>query len=112
MNIQSLRDNLGALVQSKSDIQKQILAEMDIHYDVSFKVQILEKKVNKLGGGDQDEGRERKMEYEKLQQQVENLNKQLSTLNSQTLKLEETMKTLILSYDTEMKKIAETVGIK
>lgn len=110
MNIQSLKDNLSALKQSISETQKQILTQMDIHYDMAFKVQMLETKLNKMSGGEPDQGREKKMEFDKLQHHLDNLNKQLSTLNSQSTKLEETMKSLILSYNSESKNIGKIVS--
>lgn len=110
MNIQNIRDSIAALIQSKSETQKQILSQMDIHYDVSFKVQMLETKFSNMTGGDPNQKHERKMEFEKLQQQTDHLNKQLSTLNSQSIKLEEAMKNLTISYNNELKNIEKTVS--
>ncbi|KAL5289008.1 CCDC39 family protein [Megaselia abdita] len=110
MNIQNIRDSISALKQNTAETQKQILTQMDIHYDMSFKVQMLETKLSNMSGGDPDQGRERKMEFDKLQQNIENLNKQLSTLNSQSLKLEETMKNLTVSYNNELKNIEKIMN--
>lgn len=110
MTNQSLVDNIVALKQSISDTQKQILAQTDIHYDMSFKVQTLETKLNKLTGSDPEQGREKKMELDKLQATLDNLNKDLGTLNSQSLKLEETMKNLTWSYNNESKNIEKIVS--
>lgn len=111
MNIQNIRDNIAALKQNTVETQKQILTQLDIHYEMSFKVQMLETKLSNISGGDPDKGRERKMEFDKLQQHIDNLNKQLSTLNSQSLKLEEAMKNLTVSYNNELKNIEKIVSI-
>lgn len=110
MNIQNIRDSIAALIQNRAETQKQILTQMDIHYDMAFKVQMLESKLSNMIGGDPDQGRERKMEFDKLQHHMDNLNKQLSTLNSQSLKLEETMKNLTVSYNNELKNIEKIVS--
>lgn len=110
MSIQHIRDSLIALKQNKTEVQKQILAQMDIHYDMAFKVQMLEMKLSNITGGDTEQSRMKQMEYDKLQQHVDNLNKQLLVLNCQSVRLEETMKNLTLSYNYELKNIEKIVS--